>query len=749
MNPVRPFLNSLYLSLAVALTAVGIAGGDLLPEIPFITGFCLLLLAAAYWGEGRWELSLRDANLVGLFLGALLGLWGIFQAVRPPTGLADLLPWPASALPYLAPVLMLLIPAKLFRPKHVGDYWAMQGLGLMAMALACAMASDGAFVAVFVVYAVTFVWSLTAFHLYRELGPVRAAEIQVPAGRWRGARPAVLWVLVAGVVAVPAFWITPRSGSQWELNINNRGRATTGLGDGPIDLNRDGSIGVNRETAFEVYAEDSNGQPALDIPEDQRWRVTALRTYDAGRWVRTEAGGIQSVDRALSPTGTSATARERLPRFGPGAIFFTVVPGARILKTPPLADPVAWRSGGLSPVVSQTVDGFRSWVHRPDGSFDAAFRFESNPRYVQAWAAPVRPGSGEAVRVVPGSYDPLARLSRPLPRVKAYTDALVERAVADGRLPPTAASDIDPVSRGRAPRHHEAIARMLEQHLAASGEFAYTLDLTRTDKGIDPTEDFILNTKAGHCQRFATALALMLRTQGVPVQMILGYRGCEGRGDGWYDVREDHAHAWVEALVPAPDAALPPPLRPNGNPVGAGDYHVVRWLSLDPTPAGYGPEDEGAKSLLSQVRERWSAVLKSLVLTYDAEARRKAVRAILDWMARGGWAWLGGSLIAAIALVRWRRARRRSAAAPVYPDYVRRLLAALARRGRVPQPGQTPQEFAAAAEAGLRGTAPADVATVPSQVVAAYYAERFGGRPPDAAERQALLEGVRRLAGCA
>ena len=145
MNPVRPFLNSLYLSLAVALTAVGIAGGDLLPEIPFITGFCLLLLAAAYWGEGRWELSLRDANLVGLFLGALLGLWGIFQAVRPPTGLADLLPWPASALPYLAPVLMLLIPAKLFRPKRIGDFWSLYGIAFVSLTLACVLDSDFVF----------------------------------------------------------------------------------------------------------------------------------------------------------------------------------------------------------------------------------------------------------------------------------------------------------------------------------------------------------------------------------------------------------------------------------------------------------------------------------------------------------------------------------------------------------------------------------------------------------------------------
>src|SRR5262245_66154903 len=98
MPPVRAFRTSLYLSLALAILAIGVAGGDLLPELPFITGFSLLLLAGAYFIEGRWQLSLRSANFVGLCLAALLGLWAIFQVVRPPTGLADILPWPASAL---------------------------------------------------------------------------------------------------------------------------------------------------------------------------------------------------------------------------------------------------------------------------------------------------------------------------------------------------------------------------------------------------------------------------------------------------------------------------------------------------------------------------------------------------------------------------------------------------------------------------------------------------------------------------
>ena len=356
MPPVRSFRTSLYLSLALAVLAMGVAGGDLLPEIPFVTAFCLILLGVAYALEGRFELSLRDANLVGLFLFALLGLWAIFQVVRPSTGLTDQLPWPASALPYLAPVLMILIPAKMLRPKHVGDYWAMQGLGLLAMALACAMASDGEFIILFGLYALTFVWSLATFQTYRELGPELASAATLSGGRWRATRPAISCAVAAGAVAVPLFWATPRSGSQWELGINTRGRTTTGLSEGPVDLNTVGTLVVNRERAFEVYAEDAAGQPILDFSADQRWRVYALHNYDGGRWVRNQYG-FQTVDRAISPTGVSRNAHSKLPNLGPQAIYLTFNLDPKLNRTPPLADPVAWRCRGTRP----GRQSFRGW----------------------------------------------------------------------------------------------------------------------------------------------------------------------------------------------------------------------------------------------------------------------------------------------------------------------------------------------------------------------------------------------------
>lgn len=166
----RAFRISTYSTLALACLCLGYAEGDLLPEMPFITAFVIVMIAFAYRSEGRWSLSLQSANTVGGVLTVGLVCWISFQFLRPTMGLIDALPFPANLLPYLGPVLMILVPAKLFRPKHIGDYWALHGIGLLAVTLGCAMANDFFFGALLICYVFCFAWSLALFHLYREIG---------------------------------------------------------------------------------------------------------------------------------------------------------------------------------------------------------------------------------------------------------------------------------------------------------------------------------------------------------------------------------------------------------------------------------------------------------------------------------------------------------------------------------------------------------------------------------------------------
>ncbi|MEZ4234505.1 MAG: transglutaminaseTgpA domain-containing protein, partial [Polyangiaceae bacterium] len=85
----------------------------------------------------------------------------------------------------------------------------------------------------------------------------------------------------------------------------------------------------------------------------------------------------------------------------------------------------------------------------------------------------------------------------------------------------------------------------LALHLRA--EYTYSLDFERPDHE-DPVIDFLLHTKRGHCEYFASALALLARSIGIPSRVVAGYTVSEFSDvGGYYLVRERNAHSWVEA----------------------------------------------------------------------------------------------------------------------------------------------------------------------------------------------------------
>src|SRR5207247_5624444 len=62
-------------------------------------------------------------------------------------------------------------------------------------------------------------------------------------------------------------------------------------------------------------------------------------------------------------------------------------------------------------------------------------------------------------------------------------------------------------------------ARVIEKYLRES--YGYSLDLKAG--GPDPVADFLFNVRSGHCEYFATAMAVMLRTQGIASRVVNGF----------------------------------------------------------------------------------------------------------------------------------------------------------------------------------------------------------------------------------
>lgn len=144
--------------------------------------------------------------------------------------------------------------------------------------------------------------------------------------------------------------------------------------------------------------------------------------------------------------------------------------------------------------------------------------------------------------------------------------------------------------------------RRLERYLRS--EYRYSLD--SDNGGPNPVERFLFDTREGHCEYFATAMALLLRSQSVPTRLVTGYLGSDYNPlEEYFIVRQSNAHAWVEAFVPF-DAA------------GVEEGARGRWMIFDPTPADARPQSgrEGLLTLMTQAYDyllfRWDRY----VLTY-------------------------------------------------------------------------------------------------------------------------------------
>jgi transglutaminase-like putative cysteine protease len=208
----------------------------------------------------------------------------------------------------------------------------------------------------------------------------------------------------------------------------------------------------------------------------------------------------------------------------------------------------------------------------------------------------------------------------------------------------------------------EAKLQALETRLLADYSYSRSFDRPR---GTDPLIDFLFKHKRGHCEYFASALALTARALGIPTRVAMGYRVGERSPFGYYVVRERNAHAWVEAWLP-----------------GSG------WTTRDATPA------EGQ----AHNREHQAGYAAS-----SADALGVAYEDVTDWLAQRSLeqtsvAWLVGCLVLALIVARGarRRARGHSAAADeALLPFMQPLLARLEHTGHPRRPAEPLEHLAA------------------------------------------------------
>src|SRR5436309_2992892 len=116
------FRLSTCITLVLACAGLGYSEWDLVAGVSVFTFLVIGLIVAAFVCDRRINLSLQLANLLGLGIAVAAVVWLVVQVGSEPDGYTSLLIQPGLMLPYVGPFLMALIPAKLFRPKHIGDW---------------------------------------------------------------------------------------------------------------------------------------------------------------------------------------------------------------------------------------------------------------------------------------------------------------------------------------------------------------------------------------------------------------------------------------------------------------------------------------------------------------------------------------------------------------------------------------------------------------------------------------------------
>jgi hypothetical protein len=180
-------------------------------------------------------------------------------------------------------------------------------------------------------------------------------------------------------------------------------------------------------------------------------------------------------------------------------------------------------------------------------------------------------------------------------------------------------------------RDRVRMANAIATHFRYSGEYEYTLDLDEIprDPDLDPIEDFVTNHKMGHCQYFASALTLMLRSQQIPARLVVGYAGGEYNSVGnYYQFRQRDAHAWVEVLLTPEEAD--PYLLPGQQIKKAPAY----WLRLDPTPPArdddHGGDADGLMAKFDDAMDLAQILWSDYVLGLDSSRQKESIFDVAD-----------------------------------------------------------------------------------------------------------------------
>ncbi len=635
-------------------------------------------------------------------------------------------------------LVLFLTVVKLFSMQQERDQIYLIVIAFLEVLAAAVLTVDTVFFGAFCLFLLVAVATFISMEMKRSAA---AAPSAIPATahafpRIRKTVSALALAITISVIvgATAIFFVLPRLSAGYLSAFAPRNEFVSGFSD-HVQLGEIGRIKQSDTIVMHVEIEGDRGARA-----DLKWRGVALGLFDGKVWSNPLNGKMEVLSSG--------------PRFDPDARLtgmgrYNLSQAQTAVRNLPIEqDDIR----GLKPM-------FYKVLMEPIGT-NVLF-LAPVPVNVQARMSEVSIDDSGAVynmdrSRITESYSAASMLAQP-DRVRMWTssgptppDIVLNYLQLPKRVDPRIVELAKSIAQTSTAPYDQAAA--IENYLRT--HYGYSLQMASTPPS-DPLVYFLFERKEGHCEYFASAMAVMLRTLGVPARIVNGFRGGEYNDvTGNYIVRARDAHSWVEAYIPG-----------------------YAWVSFDPTPPDPNPglgQIHRVMLYLDAAREFWREwvinydFLHQRTLTISAMARgRTAGDQARDWIRRNydqllsraervhhqaernprTWAMTALLAVVLIALVMNSRrmlralAIRRVARNPVKAPqaaatiWYARMMRSVGKKGFRKQPAQTPQEFVASiSDPQLKNTV--------ADFTRHYEQARFGDSPADAARLPELFEEI-------
>ena len=487
--------------------------------------------------------------------------------------------------------------------------------------------------------------------------------------------PALMFMILIGGAIV--FFVMPRMSAGYMGGYSFGTDLSSGFSD-HVQLGQIGQIQQSGAVVMHIQIDgDTVGR------YDLHWRGVTLAEFDGRTW---------SSPRDQFTLQHQSDNTFRVPRATVFARSFAkpILAREHVIHYRVLMEPIDTNVFFLAPWARSVTGNYRMLASDGGGavynldSQRSISRYEADSDIATATPAELRTAGRDYPLLIAGQYLRLPPLDSRVPQLAA-------------QITKPAGNDFDK-------------AAAIENYLRT--RFGYTLQLPQTPVK-DPIANFLFERRQGHCEYFASSMAVMLRTIGIPSRVVTGFRSDEFNDlTGNYVVRAKDAHAWVEAYFP-----------------GYG------WQTFDPTPAGGSGSPQGWNRLALYV-DAMASFWRDWVVSYDTshqyslgqaafsdtrgawENARKWARthyaSMLKWARRsqdrvqhspGRWAILGAGVVLILLLLgnlgriarllheKWLQAHPERSPEQAAAMWYQRMARSLARRGFEKPAAQTAQEF--------------------------------------------------------